>query len=95
MNHTQRDHIQAEFEEWWQAYPRKVGRLAAEKEYFKARRLASAEKLLTGVQRYVRTKPFEIAYCYPKTWLSQGRWLDDVDAPTRKVAGTLQNWWDT
>lgn len=94
MNQAQLNLLRVDFDEFWDRYPLKVGKLAAEKEYMKARRLASREKLLDGVTRYRETKPDDWPWCHPKTWLSQGRWLDEVKAPARKVAGSLQNWWD-
>jgi hypothetical protein len=67
-----------DFETFWQSYPRKVGRLAAEKAYAKARGLATPEQLLTGLDAYKRTKPAYADWCHAKTWLNEGRWLDEV-----------------
>jgi len=64
-----------DFEAFWRAYPRKVGKLAAERAYGKARKLATAEELLAGVARY--RKPSYADWCHPTTWLNQGRWLDE------------------
>ena len=74
-----------EFATFWQRYPRKVGKLAAEKAYRQARTRASAQQLLDGVERYVRTKPAYADWAHPRTWLSQGRWLDEADAPPVQV----------
>lgn len=69
----------AEFEIWYESYPRKKSRGAAERAYRTARKLASAEQLLAGVERFKATlngtEPRFIAY--PATWLSGKRWLDD------------------
>ena len=72
-----------DFAAWWQRYPRKVGKLAAEKAYAKARQTVSADVLLEGVQRYCACKPAWQDYCHPRTWLCQGRWTDEytVDWP--------------
>jgi hypothetical protein len=72
--------LQADFEQWWQAFPRKVGKLAAQREYERARKRASAEVLLLGIVRYLQAKPEYADYCHPKTFLSQGRWLDEAPA---------------
>lgn len=70
-----------EFEAWWAKYPLKVGKLAAEKAYLKARRRASEYELLDGVARYVQWKPDWMSWANPQTWLNQGRWFDDYAKP--------------
>lgn len=70
-----------DFEEFWRAFPNRVGKLAAEKAYVKARARASAEELLAGVTRYLRIKPGYAEFCHPATWLNQGRWLDEGPSP--------------
>lgn len=73
----------ADFEVFWRAYPRRVGKFAARKEYDKVRRGGiSQEELLDGIAQYVRTKPSYADFCHARTWLAQGRWLDEVPAPT-------------
>jgi len=69
------------FTAFWSAYPRKVGKLAAQKAYTKARQTVSAEDLLAGLERYKVTKPSYADWCHAKTWLTQGRWLDQDDTP--------------
>lgn len=69
-----------EFEDFWRNFPRKVGKFAAQKEYDKVRRNGTTQgELLNGIARYVKTKPDYADYCHARTWLSQGRWLDQVD----------------
>jgi len=68
------------FTAFWSAYPRKVGKLAAQKAYTKARQTVSAEDLLAGLERYKVTKPSYADWCHPKTFLSQGRWMDEPEA---------------
>lgn len=70
-----------EFRRFWEKYPRKTGKLAAQQAYEKARRLASEDEILAGVERYMRTKPDYADWCHPKTFLNQGRWMDEDDAP--------------
>lgn len=66
----------AGFSEWWESYPHKVGKGAAERAWPKALSLATAEDLAAGVRRYVETKPEDRPWCNPATWLNQRRWLD-------------------
>lgn len=68
-----------EFEQFWTRYPRKVGRLVAEQKFKAARKQATLEDILAGVDRYVASKPEYADWCHPKTWLSQGRWMDEPD----------------
>ena len=70
-----------EFRAFWDIYPRRVAPLAAQKAFAKARKVASLEQILAGVQMYKRTKPAYADWCHPATWLNQGRWLDEVDGP--------------
>ena len=70
----------AAFEAFWKHYPRRVGKLAAIRAYEKARRLANAEEILAGVERYKRTKPQYADWAHPSSWLNAGRWMDEDDA---------------
>jgi hypothetical protein len=77
----------ADFEEFWRLYPRRVGKIAAQKEYDKVRRGGTTQdELLDGITQYVKTKPSYADYCHPRTWLAQGRWMDE--APTSRPAWT-------
>lgn len=71
-----------EFETFWQAFPRRVGKLAAQKAYHRARSQASASEILDGIARYVAHKPDYADFCHPATWLNQGRWMDDYGQRT-------------
>lgn len=69
-----------DFGVWWQRYPRKIGKLAAEAQFKKA--IASGvtlETLLAGVDAYKAGKPEYADWCHPVTWLRQGRWMDEYD----------------
>lgn len=65
-----------EFTEWWDAYPHKVGKAAARKSFDKAREAVDQATLLAAVPRYIASKPDDVRYCNPATWLNQGRWDD-------------------
>jgi len=70
----------AEFAEWYAAYPNKVGRAAALKAFKAARHKASVPALHDGLARYIREKPPDREWCHPATWLNQERWLDEPAA---------------
>lgn len=74
------------FHEWWQSYPHKVGKAAAEKAYARAIKSgAEHDTLVQGVHRYRASKPPDRAWCNPATWLNQRRWEDEpAPEPERK-----------
>lgn len=80
--------VMDEFERWWVSYPHRVGKLAAKKAYDKAHKIARAEDLLSGVTRYIETKPTWQAWAHPASWLNAGRWLDEIPVPTVYVQWT-------
>jgi hypothetical protein len=79
------------FQDFWARYPRHVGKLDAEKAYKKARTLATDEEILTGVEFYKRHKPAYADWCYPATFLRQGRWMDEPDAVVRQPEWCCQH----
>ena len=70
-----------DFQEFWETYPRKVGKLAAQPAFVKARRTVSQDQLMAAVDRYIRHKPEYADWCHPVTWLRQGRWMDEYETP--------------
>ncbi len=70
--------VEADFKTWYAAYPRHVAPDAAERAYRKARKKASAETLLAGVDFYRETKPDYADWRYPATWLNGGGWKDEA-----------------
>jgi hypothetical protein len=81
------------FDQFWQQYPRKVGKLAARAQFERALKIASVEQIVAGVERYKRLKPAYADWCHPKTWLHQGRWMDEPDTPaTVEQAETSEEW---
>ncbi len=71
-----------DFDQFWLAFPRRVGKLAAMKAYARARKLATAADIIAGVDRYIASKPEYADFCHPATWLNQGRWMDEDDRRT-------------
>lgn len=76
--------LDAEFDSWWESYPRKDAKGGARKAYRAARKKASAEVLLAAVrgQREALVARKAQGFCpYAATWLNQERWADEVAAP--------------
>lgn len=82
------DSDQVAFADWWEHYPRKVGKKAAQTAYVKARRricretgckpAEARERLLESARAFAGSPKGRGAYCpHPATWLNQGRWDDD------------------
>lgn len=65
------------FDRFWEAYPRKIGKLAAKRAFDKARKLTDLETMLAAIERYKEHKRSDVDYCHPATWLNQGRWADE------------------
>jgi hypothetical protein len=74
------------FTEFWENYPRKVGKEAARKSWRTAIRKASPDLILAAAVRYKNDPnlPPENFIPHPSTWLTAGRWLDGP-LPSRVV----------
>lgn len=71
-----------EFERFWKAYPRKVGKDAAQKAFDKRRPTAAlVDDMVAAIERQCRsdawTKDGGQFIPHPTTWLNQGRWNDE------------------
>lgn len=79
----------AEFETFWAEYPRKVGKIAAQKAFTKALNVAPLDQItqaLAVLRQDMRGKdPRFIPH--PATWLNEGRW-DDEPPQAQPTAGT-------
>lgn len=78
-----------DFEEFWHIYPRKKGKGAAMQSFEKARKIASLDAIIQGVELLVREIKYlgtELQFVpHASTWLNQRRWEDDYEvAPTRE-----------
>jgi hypothetical protein len=72
------------FDEFWKVYPRKVAKADAAKAYAKVMKGPSAptvEQLLEAVARYAKAQKDPQYVAHPATWLRQGRWEDEQEAP--------------
>lgn len=87
--------LEDDFAAWYDLYPRKVGKQAALRAYRKARKSATADDLLDGLTRQLpllrgseeRFRP------HPSTWLNEGRWEDEHDAPAAVDDSGWQSAW--
>jgi len=77
--------LSADFDAWWETYPRKVAKQAASTAYAKARKTATAEALTEGLQRSIaqwqREQRTIDKHPHASTWLNQERWNDDYGSP--------------
>lgn len=73
----------ARFGEFWEIYPHKVGKAAAQAAFAKASKRIDFDSLMAGLRRYV-AKTDDRPWCNPATWLNQGRW-DDAPASVQPI----------
>jgi hypothetical protein len=68
---------EAAFAEFWTLYPRKVGKIDAEKAWSKAcKRVAEPAEIIAALRRF--DFPLERQYVpHPAAWLNKGRWMDE------------------
>ena len=69
------------FAEFWQRYPRRIGKAAARKAYAKALKVGTHDDIMFGLsQQMPSLASREQQYIpHPSTWLNQERWNDDAD----------------
>jgi len=72
------------FDQFWEWYPRKVGKEAAKKAWDKARTKTDQQHILQGLENYRLDPnlPAKEFIPHPATWLNEGRW-DDEPLPAR------------
>ena len=83
------------FDDFWAAYPRRVGKDDARRVWDKARGRASVEEILDGAKRLAEDPnlPEKQFIPHPATWLARGGWSDDP-LPARssgKATSTVAN----
>lgn len=65
------------FDDFWEIYPRKVGKQAAQKAFIKALKVATLDEILAGARKYAEDPNRVDAFtAHPTTWLNAGRWAD-------------------
>ena len=72
-----------EFNQFWAAYPRRIGKGAARKSFDKASKIASHQEIMGGLFAqlpYFRSLDPKFVP-HPSTWLNQERWSDEPQQP--------------
>jgi len=78
--------LEREFHEiFWPAYPNKVAKPAALKAYLRARKRASLETIMAGLERYAN-KTDDRHWANGATWLNNDRW-EDQPGPAQEGNG--------
>jgi len=75
------------FDAFWAAYPRRVGKGAARRAWASARRLTSADYILSALEAQLAAGLFKDATYtpHPATWLNQERWDDEIPGATGRA----------
>lgn len=76
------------FEQFWQAYPRKVGKRAAELAFARALRRTTFEHIMDAL-RHAQWSSDPQYIPHPTTWLNQGRYDDEPPEQIDHVARIL------
>jgi len=84
--HTARETEEAQFSEFWLAYPNKVGKPKARASFAKAMKRDEFEVIMDGLRRYIRTRPPDRDWLNPATFLNQERWNDEPATVTQRSA---------
>ena len=84
--------LKAEFVSVWKEYPRKEGKVNAERDYIKARKEGvEMETILEGIRRYkevLKANKTETQYTMQgSTWFHQRRWTDEYTKTSSPKAG--------
>ncbi|MGU3662143.1 helix-turn-helix domain-containing protein [Methylobacterium fujisawaense] len=78
-------HTPSRFDEWWETYPRRDGKIAARKAFDRIlkNRQATVEELIAGAQRYAAARAGQDPKFtkVPTTWLNGGHWADEPPPP--------------
>lgn len=76
---ARRARVDQAFDDFWAAYPRKVGKDAARKAWTKAALATSTVQIIEGAKNYAGQREGEDSQftAHPATWLNAGRWDDE------------------
>lgn len=83
-NHQEPSQIAAEFEQFWEEYPRRIAKAAARQAWAKLRQRPETppiEAIITAVRLYASQVSDPKYICHPATWLRQERWNDEISEP--------------
>lgn len=84
-----------EFEQFWDAYPRKAAKGAAIKAWGKLKVTKDLlNQILVALEKQKKTEVFaDMKFApYPATWLNQSRWLDEIPASAPVANSALPEW---
>lgn len=75
--------VNNDFDAFWEAAPRKVGKGAARRAYAKALKLTDHHTIFNAIKAYARSRVGQDPQftVHPATWLNQERWTDDDTQP--------------
>jgi len=77
----------AGFEDFWQAYPKKLGKVGAQKSFKAAIKTATLEEMLNAIQSQKQTDAWTKDHGqfipWPATWLNRGDWMNEVQGQTK------------
>lgn len=80
------------FKEFWEVYPRKVGKGEALKAFRNALKRATGEEIVAGARRYAASKPDPEFTKHPGPWLNADRWLDETKTKEFVPSGPRRSW---
>lgn len=88
-----------DFLEFWNAYPRRVAKLAAFKEWQKAVSLGvEAHEIINAAKKYKNwlaqkdAKTWRPEAAHPSSWLHQGRWEDELEVESEITSDRNSQW---
>lgn len=87
-----------DFDTFWAAYPRKVGKLACRDRYWpRALKEGTPEAIIAGLEAQLpKFRATEHQFIpHPSTWLNEGRWMDGVEHPTKACDRSYSTWTET
>jgi uncharacterized protein YdaU (DUF1376 family) len=76
--------------EFWPTFPNKTAKPYALKCFMRARKRASLETIMEGLDRYIATKPPDRPWLNPSTFLNQDRWGDQAAPVVEKLSAFQQ-----
>lgn len=83
QNQKQKKQLLTHFDEFWSAYPRKVGKRTAESAFARACERGDTAEIIAGARRLADDPnlPDQQFIPHPTTWLNRDGWLDDPLPP--------------
>ena len=84
------------FEQFWQHYPRKIAKRAAQKAFDRLTKQEQSDAIEAIEQHvaYWKLKGTEMDFiCHATTWLNQGRWEDILDMTPKELKRPSLPWY--